>query len=122
MAELYTFSEETVRAIKQQHDEQRAEIRYLREQLELIRRGQHLLRPRPNMMIGKTDSAISGRSGDVLSSGTVSRYRLIDGVLTDTGQNETAYNLSESSIGSGLYVQCKLDFDNGVWLFDWEDC
>lgn len=71
--------------------------------------------------IGKTDEAITARSSTTPGSGTVSLYRLDDsGDLEDTGENVTAYNLSDDAVASGAYVG--LVQAAGVLWVNWEDC
>lgn len=70
--------------------------------------------------IGKADGAISARSGTTVGSGTVSVYTLVGTTLTDTGVNETWYNLADAAVTSGAYVQGKVV--GSVVFVDFEDC
>jgi hypothetical protein len=54
--------------------------------------------------IGNNDSTITGRSSLTLGSGTVSVYDLTAGVLSDSGSNETWYNVAEQGIPSGGWL------------------
>ena len=84
------------------------------------RRVPRLSRGASGTRIGQADGAISARSGTTVGSGTVSIYTLVGTTLTDTTNNETWYNMSESAVTSGAYVQGKVV--SGVVFVDFEDC
>ena len=67
-------------------------------------------------------SGVTARSGTTAGSGTVSVYSIVAGVLTDTGQDVTAYSLSATAVANNAYItikRCSLDED---WIVDAEDC
>jgi hypothetical protein len=72
---------------------------------------------------GKADSDIGPRVGTVAASGTVSIWTIDgSGNLSDTGTDETWWNISFQNIYGGDFVQGKLDATSGKMLFDFEDC
>ena len=67
-------------------------------------------------------SGVTARSGTTAGSGTVSVYSIVAGVLTDTGQDVTAYSLSATAVANNAYItikRCSLDEE---WIVDAEDC
>jgi len=67
-------------------------------------------------------SGVTARSGTTAGSGTVSIYSIVAGVLTDTGQDVTAYSLSATAVANNAYItikRCSLDEE---WIVDAEDC
>ena len=81
-------------------------------------------------MVGEIETAVgrcysnppTARSGNTAGSGTVSIYSIVSGVLTDTGANVTAYNLSATAVSPNTYItmkKCSLSED---WIVDAEDC
>ena len=67
-------------------------------------------------------SGVTARSGTTAGSGTVSVYSIVAGVLTDTGQDVTAYSLSSTAVANNAYItikRCSLDEE---WIVDAEDC
>jgi hypothetical protein len=72
---------------------------------------------------GKLDTAVAARSGLQAASAVVSIYTMDgSGLMSDTGDNETWWNISSQGGISGDFVQGKLDATSGKMLFDWEDC
>ncbi len=76
-----------------------------------------------NHFVGVTDEAITARSGTTPGTGTVSLYyRDVDtGVLTDSGNDVEAYNISQTAVGSGSYVTILQDNYGSYWVIV-EDC
>jgi len=67
-------------------------------------------------------SGVTARSGTTAGSGTVSIYSIVEGVLTDTGKEITAYSLSATAVANNAYItikRCSLDEE---WIVDAEDC
>lgn len=67
-------------------------------------------------------SGVTARSGTTAGSGSVSIYSIVAGVLTDTGQDVTAYSLSATAVANNAYItikRCSLDEE---WIVDAEDC
>jgi hypothetical protein len=67
-------------------------------------------------------SGVTARSGTTAGSGTVSVYSIVAGVLTDTTETLTAYNLSATAVANNAYItikRCSLDEE---WIVDAEDC
>ena len=67
-------------------------------------------------------SGVTARSGTTAGSGTVSVYYIASGVLTDTTETLTAYNLSATAVANNAYItikRCSLDEE---WIVDAEDC
>jgi hypothetical protein len=67
-------------------------------------------------------SGVTARVGTTAGSGTVSVYSIVAGVLTDTGQDVTAYSLSATAVANNAYItikRCSLDEE---WIVDAEDC
>lgn len=73
--------------------------------------------------VAKADgSGVTARSGTTAGSGTVAVYYIAAGVLTDTGETLTAYNLSATAVANNAYItikRCSLDEE---WIVDAEDC
>lgn len=81
-------------------------------------------------MVGEIETAVArafgypptARSGNTAGSGTVSIFSIVSGVLTNTGTNVTAYNLSATAVSPHTYItikKCSLSED---WIVDAEDC
>jgi len=67
-------------------------------------------------------SGVTARVGTTAGSGTVSVYSIVAGVLTDTTETLTAYNLSATAVADNAYItikRCSLDEE---WIVDAEDC
>ena len=67
-------------------------------------------------------SGVTARVGTTAGSGTVSVYSIVAGVLTDTTETLTAYNLSATAVANNAYItikRCSLDEE---WIVDAEDC
>lgn len=73
---------------------------------------------------GRADSDIDPRTGTTAKSGTVSICTFDDdGNITDTGDNETWWNLSGTGkVRAGDYIQSKMNATNGKMMVDFEDC
>ncbi len=54
--------------------------------------------------IGKVTDAITARSGSTPGTGTVSLYTVVSGALVDLGEEEDAWNLTESAIAVDAWV------------------
>jgi len=81
----------------------------------------------PNMetqtAIAKTDGAITARSGTTAGSGTVSIYYLTSaGVLTDTGESVSAYNIAGGAVNGSTFITIKRVEGSPFWVVDMEDC
>lgn len=75
---------------------------------------------KPQYVIGKSNGAISARSGTTPGSGDVDLYFDDGGTLTASGETITVKNLSSTGTSDDVWVGCAYD---GIdyWL-DWEDC
>jgi len=81
----------------------------------------------PNMetqtAIAKTTGAITARSGTTAGSGTVSIYYLTSaGVLTDTGETVSAYNIAGGAVNGATFITIKRVEGSPFWVVDMEDC
>lgn len=72
--------------------------------------------------IGKADSTIAARSDNTAGSGTVSIWSISGTTLSDTGENETWYNIADSPVASGVFLQAKADATSGQMIIDYELC
>lgn len=73
--------------------------------------------------IAKTTGAITARSGTTAGSGTVSIYYLTSaGVLTDSSETVTAYNIAGAEIAATTFITIKRIEGSGYWVVDMEDC
>jgi len=74
--------------------------------------------------IAKADSSIAAMSGSNPGSGTVSLYDVDSstGALTDSTDNETAYNIAGSAVISGAWIMIRRESASGLWFLDFEDC
>lgn len=71
---------------------------------------------------GKADSTIPARSGNTAGSGTVSVWTISGTTLSDTGDNETWYNISGQSVTAGAFIQAKMHGASEKMIIDFEDC
>ncbi len=81
----------------------------------------------PNMetqtAIAKTTGVITARSGTTAGSGTVSIYYLTSaGVLTDTGETVSAYNIAGGAVNGATFITIKRVEGSPFWVVDMEDC
>jgi hypothetical protein len=73
--------------------------------------------------IAKTVGGIAARSGTTAGSGTVSIYYMTSaGVLTDTGESVTAYNIAGGQIQATTFITIKRMEGAPFWVVDMEDC
>jgi len=73
--------------------------------------------------IAKTVGAITARSGTTAGSGTVSIYYLTSaGVLTDTGESVSAYNIAGGAVNGSTFITIKRVEGSPFWVVDMEDC
>jgi hypothetical protein len=73
--------------------------------------------------IAKTVGAIAARSGSTAGSGTVDIYYMSSaGVLTDSGEKVTAYNIASGAINYATFITIKRVEGSGFWVVDMEDC
>ncbi len=70
--------------------------------------------------IGKADAEIPARDSNIAGSGTVSIWEITGTALSDTGLNETWYNIANQVISDGVFLQAKQI--NGQMVIDFEDC
>ena len=73
---------------------------------------------RSNCIFGVADGTIAGTTGAATqpAGGTVSVHKFVTSGTSDTGKNETAYNLSSVEVTTGMYVVLVRDYQSGVWL------
>ena len=73
--------------------------------------------------IAKTTGAITARSGTTAGSGTVSIYYLTSaGVLTDSSETVTAYNIAGGAVNGSTFITIKRVEGSPFWVVDMEDC
>ena len=73
--------------------------------------------------IAKTIGGISARSGTTAGSGTVDIYYLTSaGVLTDTGESVSAYNIAGGNVNGSTFITIKRVEGSPFWVVDMEDC
>lgn len=73
---------------------------------------------------GKADAQIGPRVNNQATSGTVSIWTMDgSGNMTDTGINETWWNISATgAVMAGAFLQSKVDTTSGKTIIDFEDC
>lgn len=81
--------------------------------------GRTPLAERSNVIFGVADAAIAGTSAALADpgSGTLNVYKLSStGGTTDSGRDETVYNLDTVSRTTDEYTVCVRDYESGKWL------
>ena len=77
----------------------------------------------PGVRLAKTGgAAIAAVSGDTLGSATVSVWKVVNGVRSDTNLDIKAFNTSESEIAEDTFVHITYNTIDGIWYVTWEDC
>lgn len=75
---------------------------------------------RPHTILIRTTSAISGRSGSTLGSGTAMVLKRDGTTLVDSDTSVTIYNVASSAASSGKYGEAHLV--NGVYVLGPLEC
>ena len=73
-------------------------------------------------MIGYALNGVPGRSGTTPGSATIKVHYLLAGVLTDTGETITGYNIANVAIGVASYVMLKKHALAENWFIDFAEC
>ena len=73
-------------------------------------------------IIGYAENGVPGRSGTTAGSATVKIYYLSSGVLTDSGETLTGYNIADVAIGAASYVMLKKNALSENWFIDFAEC
>jgi hypothetical protein len=73
-------------------------------------------------MIGYALNGVPGRSGTTPGSATIKVHYLLAGVLTDTGETITGYNIANAAIGVASYVMLKKHALAENWFIDFAEC
>ena len=74
---------------------------------------------RSNSVFGVVDATVTGTTGAGTdpTSGTLSVYKFTStGGTSDTGTNETVYNMSLTDVTTDQYAVCERDFQSGNWI------
>jgi hypothetical protein len=73
-------------------------------------------------IIGYAENGVTGRSGTTAGSATIKVYYLLAGVLTDSGETITGYNVADVAIGVASYVMLKKHALSENWFIDFAEC
>jgi len=73
-------------------------------------------------IIGYALNGVPGRSGTTAGSATIKVYYLLAGVLTDSGETITGYNIADVAIGVASYVMLKKHALSENWFIDFAEC
>jgi hypothetical protein len=73
-------------------------------------------------IIGYAENGVSARSGTTAGSATIKVYYLLSGVLTDSGETITGYNIADVAIGAASYVMLKKGALSENWFIDFAEC
>tara|TARA_R110002020_G_scaffold179804_2_gene373535 strand:- start:10094 stop:10720 length:627 start_codon:yes stop_codon:yes gene_type:complete len=73
-------------------------------------------------IIGYALNGVPGRSGTTAGSATIKVYYLLAGVLEDSGETITGYNIADVAIGVASYVMLKKHALSENWFIDFAEC
>ena len=73
-------------------------------------------------IIGYAENGVPARSGTTAGSATIKVYYLLSGVLTDSGETITGYNIANVAIGAANYVMMKKHALSENWFIDFAEC
>jgi len=73
-------------------------------------------------IIGYAENGVPARSGTTAGSATIKVYYLYAGVLTDSGETITGYNIADAVIGVASYVMLKKNALSENWFVDFAEC
>ena len=73
-------------------------------------------------IIGYAENGVPARSDTTAGSATIKVYYLLSGVLTDSGETITGYNIADVAIGAASYVMLKKHALSENWFIDFAEC
>jgi hypothetical protein len=77
----------------------------------------------PGKRVAKTEGTdIAGMSGNTYGFSTVSVYKNVNGVRTDTMEDVKVYNTSTESVAADTYIHIMYSVIDACWFIDWEQC
>ena len=124
---VYAFTSEGFAKLHDAYERVVNEVAALRREMKGARTGATLCLP-PDMYIAQSPSdpggGIPARSGTTPGSAECELYFInTSGELAKHSHlKEDVYNLSESAVAAGVYIQVKRDSLSGKLLCDYEDC